>query len=597
MTDRLVGRSDLLRAAARFLRRGDPGVAVVGPRGAGVSSVLIRVALDARAQGRRVRHVVAPHFVAPHFVDPADGAGPTTELLVVDDADRLDPATAETLRAAAVEGAVQLVAGWHTPEAVPGPLAWCAASGLLTRLDVGPFGVDDTVAYLESRLGAGIHRASAATLGRYGAGLPAWIAPACDAALAAGHLERRAGLWRCTALGPPIPAMLDRARGELARLAPGDADAFGRLCVAGAMPLRFATTLLGADTIGRLERSGLVAVDDTVTAAVPALADAVRTVVGRAASAAIASGLVAAADASVAATDLARWRVAAHEPVSSAECALAAEDARRRGDDATAERLARRAADAGDRRAMWLLAEILQGHGRRTEAVEVLAHLGGVDAPDGLADLARIEHATILLWDLARPDEAVAMVDELVRRAPGRRTEREVRAAAAATTLFAGRPADATVLAAALLDGADHAAATAWMVAAAAGAVVGDGAAAVAAARRARSVRAGLAAAPGAAGPEVHLAVLVLALGEAGALREADATARAAYDGALRAPPGHARVGGARVGARVPAHRRGNARRAARARSGRRVRRGGAARVLAVGDRGPGHRQRVPRAW
>ena len=219
MTDRLIGRSDLLRTASRLLQRGDAGAAVVGPRGSGVSRLLIQLVADGRAQGRRVQFLVAP---GPEgCLPPAD---PAADLLVVDDAHRLDAAAAEALRAAAVGGSVQLVAGWHTSDPVPEALGWCAASGLLARLDVTPFDVDDVVAYLESRFGAGIHRASAATLRRYGAGLPAWVVPACDAALAAGRLERRAGLWRCTAPGPPTPAMLDRARRELEQLGTADAD-------------------------------------------------------------------------------------------------------------------------------------------------------------------------------------------------------------------------------------------------------------------------------------------------------------------------------------------------------------------------------------
>ena len=100
-------------------------------------------------------------------------------------------------------------------------------------------------------------------------------------------------------------------------------------------------------------------------------------------------------------------------------------------------------------------AEMLSDVGRRDEGAARYARLlADADADPVLRAIAGSEYSVLLLWDLARPDEAMEVSHQLAAAAAGTPFDAMGRVHLAATKLYGGRPVESLIA----LEGADRAA-------------------------------------------------------------------------------------------------------------------------------------------
>lgn len=386
---RLIGRADDLRR----LTPAAGSVVVLGAPGLGSTAFLDAVAeawgavlVSGRASVPGVPFVPVAALLAEHDLAEGDPLAAMVTLpgalkaarrrVVVDDADRLDEATAVLLGQVARAG-VPIVVGVHRVAALAGGLRDLALT--LPRVTLAPLGRDDIAQLAQERAGAALDPPTLAALWRRTAGAPALAADLVDAALAQGasretsaglHLTRLPASDRSLAAHGVATEDLERHRALLQRLA-----------ATGPLPLG----ALPAEELAHAIARGLVAEDGHF--------------------ARVASPLV--ADRLLAGTSPERIAL------------LAAESADRSytGDDPEAvDRWRAHAAVlrtlAGTGEAPAEAAEWLRSQDRREEALAVL----GRAVETGVA--ARLVRADVLI-DLGRLEEALETLDALAVSAEG----------------------------------------------------------------------------------------------------------------------------------------------------------------------------------
>jgi DNA-binding CsgD family transcriptional regulator len=227
----------------------EPGVLLVGPYGSGKTHLLRALSEDLQ-NGCRLVHGAA--------VDEAAIAG--AEVLLIDDADRLDDRTLGRLADAATTGDLTMVAATR-PLLFPG-LAERSAGLNLAVTEVPALTEDEQYTYCASRLGGVIDDLTLAEIGEATAGLPLLIREAVDAMLRARDLTSVHGVWR---LDGPVhfPAWFSQsAAASLHPLVPAERDLLQLLEITGGLPLLLVDALDLPDVLERLERRGLLAVPD-----------------------------------------------------------------------------------------------------------------------------------------------------------------------------------------------------------------------------------------------------------------------------------------------------------------------------------------------
>lgn len=265
-------------------------VQVVGMRSSGRSAVLEHVADRLASLGIpvvRLRGVRAlrdrslgalavagtPLASTPHqlkvlssAVEALEGqlAAPASVLLV-DDADDLDDATAGAVLAARDRWGTRVVTTAGRAR-TPGLLA----DGLprAARVHVDPLPFAGVHRLLHTLLGRGVEPTTVARVASATGGLPGLVEALVDTARRENHLVIRDGLWVArgalwtSALAPVVEQFLGDLRDGTALTDPSDPDreALTRLAFAGTVSLAAAGRLAGPEQLVRLEEAGLVEV-------------------------------------------------------------------------------------------------------------------------------------------------------------------------------------------------------------------------------------------------------------------------------------------------------------------------------------------------
>ncbi|WP_182359788.1 helix-turn-helix transcriptional regulator [Tomitella gaofuii] len=475
----LTGRGAEMRRIGQAVRGGG-GAVLVGEVGAGKTR-LVTAALDrAERDGLRTCRLVAspasravPLGVLDQIAGDADGdptqrmhrvfdwlarPGAPPAVVGIDDAHHLDEASAFVVQQIVARRVAPVLITLCTGSRTPNAITSLWADDRLWRVDVDPLSFDRTRTLLERVLQAPLEAGSARRLYRLTRGNVLYLRGLLEDEVACGRMAQYAGVWVWSGAPTFTPKLYDLIAAKMGRIPDEVADVVDLLAVGGPLPVAVLARIATARAVESAEESGLVTVDGSAhpTARLThPLFGEVRRAHGSTLRMRRMSGAVA--------RDLAaRGRRDAHTVVRRAELMLASDDEASPGLLAVAARCAMHLGDfeLADR----MLAEVesrdatvdvllpriacLVALGHAEEAVDVCTraeHSGGTESRQAVV---RTIHASILVWILARPDEAQRVLDDardLCRRS-GRIAEHH--AVSAALCAVRGRPREAAAEAA-----------------------------------------------------------------------------------------------------------------------------------------------------
>jgi DNA-binding CsgD family transcriptional regulator len=570
----LVGRVTELTQVAAAMNREAGGVLFAGPAGVGKTRLAVECLGFAAERGYRTAHVRAnrssatiPYgafaallppgtsresesrgdllrYFAEAILDDSDGR---RLLLVVDDAHDLDDASAALLLHLVLRGGVFPVVTLRTGEPAPESVVMLWKDELLERIEVSPLNVADIAMLAVDVLGGPVDGTTVHALRTASEGNVLFLRELIISAVASGALTDVRGIWRLQGSLAASPRLTELVRMRLGTLDDAERDALELVSVGEPVALRTIDALADRDCIERLEARALVDIgaegkDRQVRMAHPLYGEVLRAELpsGRyericrlLADAVEGAGELSAEDA----LRVAVWRLESGDTEHAQLLTIAAREAGFSFDFLLARRLARAAWDAGGGvEAGHLLGSVLDTLGEHEEAEEVLRVVEAEARTD--VERARISEARVgnLFRGLGRTEEAEAVTLAAERAITDPNVRAELTAQRAVHAVFAAETPEALALAEPMLDETRYPGRVAVKAALAAGtalALAGRTSDAIRVADRAFELRMELGNQVQMAGPGVYLVARALALTEAGRLEEAEATARAGYDGAV----------------------------------------------------------------
>lgn len=303
---------------------------------------------------------------------------PEGPVVLVDDAHRIDEATATVIHQLVVAREARVVATVRTGE--PGPEAVEALRGSdhCHHLALQPLARHEVGLLAQAALGRWLDHDSLDHLTAASEGNPLLLRELLADAEASGRLVEARGLLRWTGPGASVRLSALVAQ-DLERSSPEEIELIDLVAIAEPVALPVARRLATTAVLGGLEARGLLHVDGAdrewpvVRLAHPLFGEVRRAGLGPLRRAHLLAVLVDAhATAGLGATDRARvvaWRTELGHPVGSDDLLDAAATARAHGDERGAELLARRALEAGPSpEAELLLAEVAESASRFEEA-------------------------------------------------------------------------------------------------------------------------------------------------------------------------------------------------------------------------------------
>jgi len=463
------------------------GAGAVVAGAAGVGKTRLARAAAAQAVDRRVEQVVASRSaqalpLAPFARFRATAAGTATPgddplvalrqalteppgrlLLSVDDGHLLDDVSAALVHELCVSGAATVLVTLRSREPAPDAVTALWKDELCERIELQPLSRSDVGRLLEAALDAPVDNATVFALWERSRGNVLHLRELVRGGLAAGALTHSGSLWswsgplhaspRLVELLADRLATLDAAaRRALALLALGEPlswDDLGRLDAAAT------TEALVADGLVEFQEDPedpVLGVAPRASLAHPLLGDVVLADLAAPARRRLLAELADGVDAEAEPLKAATWLLDSGG-APSPDLLVRASRACLFIDAALGERLAREALSRGAHdgsgaaprtnivEAAALVAQHGMISGRASEAEEVLAELDGGSLSLVERVQVAVSRANLLTWGLARPDDAVALLDRggMISEAAGR----ELMAHAVPMFMFGGRVADA----------------------------------------------------------------------------------------------------------------------------------------------------------
>ncbi|KOV61855.1 helix-turn-helix transcriptional regulator [Streptomyces sp. MMG1121] len=283
-----AGRADELELVRGSWAAGRHGIVVTGPAGHGKTRLIteaVRGTDHARVTGtpeaRDLPFAAFAHLL-PDAVSPQRALRILSgvRLLVVDDAQLLDEASAALVHQLAVHARTRLVVAAVDGAPTPGAVSRLWTGELLPRLALQPLPYEDTAQLLAM---AGLEPLTVRRLHGVCRGDLRLLRDLVTALCAGGRLTPVPGTgeraWRGAL--PVTPAVRERLAPALERPGPGERETLERLAFAEPLPL--ALDELDLDVLERLEADGLIHVDDqaAVSLAHPLHGPALRATTGR----------------------------------------------------------------------------------------------------------------------------------------------------------------------------------------------------------------------------------------------------------------------------------------------------------------------------
>jgi DNA-binding CsgD family transcriptional regulator len=351
-------------------------------------------------------------------------------VLVLDDAQWLDDASAVVVHQLAAAEDVTLLATMRTHDPAPDPITALWKDGLVERLEVAPLADDAVLAVLEAALGGPVETATAARLWQRCAGNALYLRELVGEAIRLDLLDQRDGLWCVDELPPGSPRLTELVTQRLGALDRDQRATLEVVSVGEPIRLEVLEHLASRAAIDWLDAAGVITVAADGPRAVarpahPLYGDVVRSSLPERRRRAIALELADAVEhrGSVTREDtirLALWRLDAGGTPEPDLLLAAAGHAHLAFDGTTAERLARAAWQADHSfEAAHVLADVLFARGGFTEREQLLADLEPTVDTDVRRTVVAVSRALGWFWGLADGEmadrvlvEAEATVDD-----------------------------------------------------------------------------------------------------------------------------------------------------------------------------------------
>ena len=420
------------------------GAVIIGEAGIGKSHVARAVAARLRTRGARVEHVLAteaastvPFGALAGLLEPAsEASGDLLDVLrtagarlarlargaplavVVDDAHRLDPASAALLLQLVTRHGIRVLATVRAGVAVPDAVTSLWKDAGLVRVDLQPLTEDAAAEVARELLGGPVEHATRRWLCDTSAGNPLYLRELVRAGLESGSLVQQQGHWLRVKTIPPPRRLLDLLDERLESLTAGERRALGLIVLAEPVSLELLVRLGALEEVQALESRGLLASTPTVSGTRmrvghPLYGEALRTSLQAAEARALHAELAAQLDpgADGQRLRLAAWAVDDGQLDDTQLLLAAAEDALSAFDPNLAIRLASAAlAGAPGLQAALPLAVALRAVGRFDEAEEHLAVVEDEARRSARVTSYLFVRATNLQWSLGRGQEARALL-------------------------------------------------------------------------------------------------------------------------------------------------------------------------------------------
>ncbi|HSL57446.1 MAG TPA: AAA family ATPase, partial [Acidimicrobiales bacterium] len=484
----LVGRDHELDRIGRAL--GDPaitGVVIAGPRGAGKTR-LAREALalaatagfaTARVQATRASQQIplgALAALVPEATAVRVGAEALARgragllaraedsplLLLVDDADRLDPTSAALIAHVADDARVFVVSTVPNDQPVPDAVTALWKDLGADRIDLEPLGEAHVGELLEAALAGTVSSRTVTRLAEASRGVPLALTELVTAAVDAGRLTLQGGVWELQGELVVSPRLAELVGQRLDGLADAERRLVAALALCGPLAHDVVVALGLADALVALDARRLLDVEDTAAGPEVALAHPLYgdVEVDRWGPLARRELLGACADAATGGDDERHdlrsvlWSVRAGRRVSSRVLTDAAADAYRLGDYERAGELARAAwDDAPSADAGHLLGFSWSRANRGDDAAAVLAEAADLAVTDRdrvLVAMTRSENRFRCLGDATG---ALAVIDDAAAGCGPGPWRDELSAHRSMLLVQSGRSAEALAALGPLLDG------------------------------------------------------------------------------------------------------------------------------------------------
>ncbi|HKA94071.1 MAG TPA: AAA family ATPase, partial [Acidimicrobiia bacterium] len=572
----LVGRVTELTQVAAAMDGEAGGVLFAGPAGVGKTRLAVECMGLASRRGFATAHVRAnrssatiPYGAFAALLPPATSRESESRgdllrsfaegvlehgdgdplMLVVDDAQDLDDASAALLLHLVLHGGVFPVVTLRTGEPAPESVVMLWKDELVDRIEVSPLTVADVAMLAADVLGGPVDGTTVHALRTTSEGNVLFLRELILSAVASGSLTDVRGIWRLQGSLSASPRLTELVRMRLGTL--DEAERHALEVVSVGEPVAFPTIDALADRacVERLEARALVDIEadggvGQVRMAHPLYGEVLRAELpaGRYQRVCrlLADAVEGAGAGELSAEDALRvgvWRLESGDTEHAHLLMTAAHQAAFAFDFPLARRLAAAAWDAGAGiEAGHLLGNMLDTLGDHAAAEEVLRAVESDARTD--EERAQISEARVgnLFRGLGRTEEAEAVTLAAERAISDPTLRAELNAQRAVHAVFAADMAEALALSEPMLDETRYPGRVVVKAALAAGtalALTGRTADAIRVADRAFELRIELGNQVQMAGPGVYLVARALALTEAGRLEEAEATAEAGYDGAV----------------------------------------------------------------
>jgi DNA-binding CsgD family transcriptional regulator len=436
----LRGRDGEIADLGALLRR-RRGVLLAGPSGVGKTSLAVVAAEELEPVGWTVVRVVASRptariplgALAPLLAPagrPDDSVAPSAQVradigaiaagrpvvMVVDDVQWLDEASAVVVHQLVAHGDVTVLATLRTGEATLDPVTALWKDGLVERIEIAPLGDDAVRDVLEAALDGPVETLTASRLWRRCGGNVLYLRELVGEAERLGLLHHRDGLWCIDTLPPGSPRLAELVADRLGALDEPTSAALELVAVGEPVRLEMLDELVDRDTLERLESAGLIIVggsgDMVVRPAHPLFGDVVRSSVPELRRHRLMRALADILERRGATSRddiirLALWRLDGGGAATPELLLVAARQAHFAFDGTTAERLARAAwATEPGFEAAQVLTDVLFGRGEFVEREELLAEVAASAASDEERALVATSRAVGLFWGLADDDAA-----------------------------------------------------------------------------------------------------------------------------------------------------------------------------------------------
>ncbi|MHC9293156.1 LuxR C-terminal-related transcriptional regulator [Mycobacterium sp. LTG2003] len=281
-----VARGVEFSEASLALRDGSRGVVLAGPAGVGKTALARALADELESDGCPMRFVLGtetgqavPFGAFHHALKLPDAHEPTVMLaaahqalssepnlvIVVDDAQHLDPLSALLVQQLAVHGSTKLIVTIRSGESTSDAVTALWKEQLLLRLDIEPFTRAQTAELVSTVLDGDVDDRAVGELHRFSSGSPLYLRGVLMAAISDGVLVRDHDRWRLRGQLRPSADLHELVASRLDTLADDERDVVEVVSTAEVLDWDVLLAMCGPDALARAERRGVVQVTSDAT--------------------------------------------------------------------------------------------------------------------------------------------------------------------------------------------------------------------------------------------------------------------------------------------------------------------------------------------